>query len=160
MGYDIPPNHHSSGGSSVPAPASSPVAPPGVKQTDTGTQASGGGLRHNKGKNRLDLIPPEWTWGLGNLLTIGSWKYAARNWERGLSWGDTVGCAKRHVEKFLAGERYDPETGCHHMLMAAWNCLVLMTMDLRGIGDNDLPNVGMDVMEAVNNGKGTIQPPK
>lgn len=131
-----------------------------VKETATGTVASGGGLRHNKGKNRLELIPPEWTWGLGNLLTVGSWKYDARNWEKGLSWGDTVGCAKRHIEYWLAGEKYDAETGCHHLLMAAWNCLVLMTMELRGVGDNDLPKLSVEVMKSVNSGVGTVQPPE
>lgn len=101
-------------------------------------KADGGGLRFNIGKNALDLIPVEWTWGLGMVLTRGAIKYAVRNWERGMKWSYLVGCAFRHTIKFICGERYDKETGCHHMFMAAWNCCALATYDIRGIGENDL----------------------
>jgi hypothetical protein len=102
--------------------------------------ADGGGLRKDDGKNMLELIPPEWIWGLGNVLTQGAEKYAVRNWERGMKWGKMIGCGLRHVFKFVCGERYDRESGCHHLLHAAWNFLSLMSYDLRGIGENDLPN--------------------
>ena len=111
--------------------------------------ADGGGLRHNTGKNRLDLLPVEWFWGLGDVMTVGSQKYAARNWERGMSWCTVVGCALRHTFKFIAGERFDQETGCHHLAMAAWNLLALMSYDIRGVGENDLMQVGMGVIEGV-----------
>lgn len=100
--------------------------------------ADGGGLRYNTGKNQVELIPPEWILGLGMVLTRGAVKYASRNWERGMKWSYPVGCAMRHLFKFVCGERYDAETGCHHLAMAAWNCLALMTYDLRKIGENDL----------------------
>ena len=100
--------------------------------------ADGGGLRFNTGKNSLELIPPEWIWGIGMVLTRGAAKYAIRNWERGMKWSYPVGCAFRHLLKFVCGERYDPETGCHHLVMVAWNALALMTYDLRSIGENDL----------------------
>lgn len=99
----------------------------------------GGGMRKDEGKNMLDLIPPEWIWGLGEVLTQGAEKYAVRNWERGMKWSKMVGCGMRHIFKFVCGERYDPESGCHHLLHAAWNILSLMTYDLRKIGENDLP---------------------
>jgi len=99
---------------------------------------SGGGLRFNAGKNQLDLLPPEWTWGLGMVLTRGTIKYAVRNWEMGMKWSYPVACIFRHVFKFICGERYDAETGCHHLAMAAWNCLALMSYDIREVGENDL----------------------
>lgn len=104
----------------------------------TGVKEDGGGLRYNEGKNLLEIIPPEWVWGLGMVLTRGSVKYTIRNWERGMRWSICVGCALRHIFKFVCGERYDPETGCHHMFMAAWNCCALATYDIRGIGEDDL----------------------
>ena len=111
-------------------------------------KADGGGLRYNNGKNRLDLVPAEWIWGLGALLTKGAEKYDTRNWERGMSWGTMVGCAQRHLYKFICGERVDSETGCHHLAMAAWNILALMTYDIRQVGVNDL--VGkMEYLRAV-----------
>lgn len=105
-------------------------------------KADGGGLRYNTGKNQLELIPAEWVWGLGMVLTRGAIKYDVRNWERGMKWSYPVGCAFRHVFKFMCGERYDAETGCHHLAMAAWNCLALMTYDIREIGSNDLAGTG------------------
>lgn len=111
-----------------------------------------GGLRFDDGKNRLDLIPPEWIWALGDVLTCGAKKYAVRNWEKGMAWGKPIGCALRHTMMFVFGERYDPETGCHHLAMAAWNLLALMTYDLREVGENDLPElrIKMKLMERVN----------
>lgn len=99
---------------------------------------TGGGLRFNTGKNALDLIPPEWIWGLGMVLTRGAIKYAKRNWEKGMAWSFLVGCAFRHILYFVCGQSYDKETGCHHLAMAAWNCLALMSYDIRKIGENDL----------------------
>lgn len=101
-------------------------------------QADGGGLRYNAGKNQVELLPPEWIWGLAMVTTRGSIKYVARNWERGMAWATVVGCVIRHTLKFVCGERYDEETGCHHMAMAAWNCLALMTYDIRKIGENNM----------------------
>jgi len=123
-----------------------------TKKTDL---ADGGGLRFNAEKNLIELVPPEWTWALGDVTTQGSKKYAQRNWERGMKWSIMVGCASRHLLKFLVGERYDPETGCHHLAMAAWNMLALMSYDLREIGDNDIPNSNMDLLMKVNSGEGS-----
>ncbi len=100
--------------------------------------ADGKGMRSNAGKNQLDLIPPEWIAGLGHVLTRGAYKYERRNFERGMRWGAVMASGLRHILAFVCGEKYDPETGCHHMAMAAWNMLTLMTYDIRKIGDNDL----------------------
>jgi hypothetical protein len=99
------------------------------------------GIRYDEGKVRLDLIPPEWVWGLGQVLTKGAEKYEVRNWEKGMAWSRIVGSLLRHLYKFLAGNRYDKETGCHHMAMVAWNALALMSYDLRKIGYCDIPEI-------------------
>jgi len=117
--------------------------------------ADGGGLRYNGDKILIELLPPEWIWGLADVMTEGAKKYAVRNWERGMAWSIMIGCSSRHVLKFLCGQRYDDETGCHHLAMAAWNLLALMTYDLREIGDNDLPTVDYSLLERLNSGKGT-----
>lgn len=109
-----------------------------VLVADAAIRADGGGLRYDTGKNRLELIPAEWPLALGEVLTAGANKYADRNWERGMSWSKMIGCALRHLYKFMLGERYDPETGCHHLAHCAWNILALMTYDVRSIGHNDL----------------------
>lgn len=122
------------------------------------TLADGGGLRFDEGKNRLELVPPEWPWALGDVTTKGSMKYPERNWERGMLWSKCIGCALRHIFKFCMGERYDGDkfdkekgtTGCHHLAMAAWNLLALMTYDLREIGTNDIPKSNLAILAKVN----------
>jgi hypothetical protein len=96
------------------------------------------GLRFDEGKNRLDLLPPEWTWALGLVMTKGAVKYDARNWEKGMPWSKVMGPLKRHLTKFEAGETYDDETGCHHLAMVAWNALALLSYDIRELGTDDL----------------------
>lgn len=98
----------------------------------------GGGLRLNSNKNMLELLPAEWIWGLATVTTKGTRKYSPRNWERGMAWSIMIGCAFRHTLKFMCGERYDSETGCHHLFMAAWNLCALASYDIREIGENDL----------------------
>ena len=126
--------------------------------------ADGGGLRSNAAKIKIELLPAEWTWGPADVMTKGSYKYDERNWERGMKWSTMIGCASRHVLKFLMGERYDDETGCHHLFMAAWNLMALASYDMRGLGESDLPFApepmkapkdGMEVLDRVNNGNPT-----
>lgn len=121
-------------------------------------KADGGGLRYNAGKTLMELIPPEWEYALADVTTQGSKKYEKRNWERGMDWSIMVGCMKRHLTKFLVGERYDGDefdkeagtTGCHHLAMVAWNALALMSYDLRDVGNNDLPELPKELLALVN----------
>jgi len=95
-------------------------------------------LRYDTDKVQLELIPPEWDWALGQVLTKGAKKYAPRNWEKGMKWSRMVGSLKRHLNAFQVGETFDKETGCHHLAMAAWGCLALMSYDVNKVGENDL----------------------
>ena len=57
-------------------------------------------------------------------------------------------CEKRYGDKF---DKAAGTTGCHHLAMAAWNILALMTYDLRRIGDNDIPEaVQLNLFDRVN----------
>jgi hypothetical protein len=133
--------------------------PVASKKEELGEGADGGGKRMNAGKLRVDLTPSEWEYALADVTTKGSMKYEERNWELGMKWSTMVGCMKRHLLKFQAGERYDGEkfdieagtTGCHHLAMVAWNALALMSYDLRQIGTNDLPEAEqLELFENVN----------
>ncbi len=105
------------------------------------------GMRFNKGKTRFDLIPSGWTRVLAQILTVGAAKYAPRNWEKGLSWSETLGSLHRHLDSWVSGEMYDPETKCHHLGHVAWNALALMSMQLRGVGTEDIPETDIGTME-------------
>lgn len=98
----------------------------------------GGGLRYDEGKPRVDLIPPEAMMELGKLYAAGAKKYADRNWERGMPWSKCLGPLMRHLFKWMAGERRDPETGLSHMTHVAWNAVALVTYEIRGIGADDV----------------------
>ncbi len=100
-------------------------------------RADGGGLRFSKGKNMVNLIRPLMIWGLANVFTRGAIKYASNNWMRGMEWSEVIGPLERHVLKWMAGECYDADTGCHHMFMVAWNALVLAFYQLLHLGTNN-----------------------
>lgn len=104
-------------------------------------QKSEAGLRFDAGKSRWDLVPPE----IGELVdvyTFGATKYAARNWELGMSWGRVFGSLLRHAWAFWRGEDIDRETGMHHMAHCAWNAIALLTYSRRGIGLDDRVKLG------------------
>lgn len=100
---------------------------------------SNGALRYDDGKIRYDLIPADALEALALVYTKGAIKYAPRNWEKGMSWSRCFGSLMRHSWAFWKGEEIDPETGCHHMAMVAWNALALCAYQKRGIGEDDRP---------------------
>lgn len=110
-------------------------------QTLTAQRRNDPALRYDKGKLRYDLLPADGIEALARVYTVGAQKYADRNWEQGMSWSRMLGSLFRHTWKFVSGERYDPETGCHHMAMAAWNAIGLCVYDMRAVGSNDFPSV-------------------
>lgn len=75
---------------------------------------STGGVKDNRGKSRVDLIPFNVLMRVGQVLGFGAAKYKPHNWRLGLSYSDTIGSALRHVFAFAEGEDTDPESGqCH-----------------------------------------------
>jgi hypothetical protein len=99
-------------------------------------------------KIRHDLVAP---WALNELArvyTYGTQKYDDDNWWKGLRWKrDTFACILRHVWKWFRGEKYDDESGLHHLAHAAWNCFALMSYERHGIGIDDRVPYELDLME-------------
>lgn len=99
-------------------------------------EKDGGGMRFNAGKTRYGLIPESWTRALAEVMTRGAVKYAPNNWKRGMDPAFMLDSLQRHLAAYRRGEKYDPESGNHHLAHAAWNALALMTYDLEGmVGD-------------------------
>lgn len=94
-------------------------------------EAPTGGLRDNKNKPHLALVPMQLLVGVAEVIwkssTNGGGKYPMNNWRKGLWWTDTASCALRHIFKWLGGEDYDQETGLHHLKHAACNIAFLLT---------------------------------
>lgn len=95
------------------------------------------GVKLDTGKVRMDLIPPEAMFALATVLTFGAEKYAARNWEKGMSWGRVFGALMRHLWAWWRGEGKDPETGYSHLWHALCCVVFLVAYEERKAGTDD-----------------------
>ena len=92
-----------------------------------------GAVRDSRGKTRFDLVPPEHTQAIAEILTMGAEKkYAPRNWEKGIPYSELYASAARHINSFLKGEYYDKESGLLHVSHACWNLMAIEVMIIRG----------------------------
>ena len=106
----------------------------------SGMEMESGGLKHDQGKLRYDLIPPDALEEIAKIYTFGAEKYGDRNWEKGLRWGRVFGAVFRHFIAWAKGEDADEETGLHPLAHAAWGCLTLLAYAKRNIGEDDRPS--------------------
>ena len=97
-----------------------------------------GATKQDGGKLRLDLVPPEAMTAMGRVLTFGAAKYAARDWEHGMSWGRIVAALLRHLFAWVGGEDKDPESGFSHLDHVICNAAFLVAYEARGVGEDDL----------------------
>ena len=90
--------------------------------------ADGGGMRFNKGKVPIDLVPTSLIFETAKVLGKGAEKYAPRNWQRGMSWNTVYGCLMRHILKWASPfhSDLDDETGLSHLSHAACNIAMLI----------------------------------
>jgi len=94
-------------------------------------------IRYDFGKLRLDLIPYDTIEKVAEVFTHGAIKYGEGNWRKGFDWSRIYGSLFRHLFKAFRGEDIDEDSGCLHLAMAAWGCLVLMNYLKEGIGKDD-----------------------
>jgi len=106
-----------------------------------------GGVKDNKSKSRVDLIPAIALMEVGKIMAYGAQKYKPHNWRLGLNWSDTIASALRHIYAFSEGEDIDPETNQSHIAHAACQVLFLLTYVLTGTGTDDR-YVSLDKEEA------------
>tara|TARA_R110002126_G_scaffold42101_1_gene121981 strand:+ start:6175 stop:6795 length:621 start_codon:yes stop_codon:yes gene_type:complete len=86
------------------------------------------------------LIPVEWLAQLAFVFGKGARKHAPYDWEKSsstMSYSDRLDSAMRHLEQFRSGISHDPETGAHNLGAAAWNCLCVYSLFVRGTGIDD-----------------------
>lgn len=116
------------------------------------------GLRFNEGKLRFDLVHPWAHEQMVRILTKGSIKYAARNWENGMAWSNVISSLKRHLNAIEKGEDYDEETGELHAAHLACNAHFLTAYyKIYPQGDDrphsylKRPKIGLDIDEVICN---------
>jgi dATP/dGTP diphosphohydrolase len=90
---------------------------------------TGAGQKHDEGKPRYSLMPPEVLAEVVEVLTFGAAKYGDHNWKTidNLQ-GRYYDALQRHVEDYRQGEKVD-EDSAKHSLAHAICCLVFMMAD-------------------------------
>ncbi len=115
-----------------------------------------GGVKEDKTKPRMDLIPPIVLEALAKVLTYGATQapradgskgYGDHNWagadndgtphpEKGLAWSRTYGALQRHLNDFWAGKAID-ESGYATLWHALCELAFLVAQEHYGIGKDD-----------------------
>ena len=88
------------------------------------------GMKFDNGKNRLDLIEPEFIENVGWVLTFGADKYEPNNWQKVEDPVNRYYAATlRHLLAWRRGEKIDSESGLNHLSHVATNIMFLMHFD-------------------------------
>lgn len=97
-----------------------------VNLTKTTTVVSPAGRKDDQGKNRLDLVEPEFIEGIGNTLTFGAEKYKENSWQNIEDAENRYyAAAMRHLLAWRKGEKVDSESGLSHLEHVACNIMFL-----------------------------------
>ena len=89
------------------------------------------GKKYDQGKLRWDLLPIAATREIVRVLTFGADKYGAENWCEVDEWRRRYyAAALRHLTSWYEGEKYDQETGIHHLAHAGCCLVFLLTKDV------------------------------
>lgn len=94
--------------------------------------ANGKGTKDDKGKVLLSLIDPYFIEALARHMEKGMKKYKRGNWQLDLDPERICNAAGRHHNQILKNELLDPETGSHHSIAEAANCMMLFFAERHG----------------------------
>lgn len=84
------------------------------------------GKKYDKGKLRMDLIPPEALEGMAKILTMGAEKYGPNNWQGLENFEERYsGALMRHLNEMRKGELVDDESGEPHAYHVLCNAAFL-----------------------------------
>ena len=106
------------------------------------------GVKYDKFKNRLDLLPTDALREIALAFTYGAHKYEDRNWERGVNHGQLYRATLNHLMAWHERDEFDDETSLPHLAHAGACILMLLSIHLRGAGNDDRPNQPQRVLES------------
>lgn len=95
------------------------------------------------------LIPRGPLAELARLYHAGASKYAPNNWRKGYAWSLSANALERHYARWLSGETFDEETGCHHLAAVAFHAFALMEFAVTHPEHDDLHEFEPSVDTAV-----------
>ena len=96
--------------------------------TSTGAQRQSIGTKID-----TDLVPFELVIAAAVGLGLGEHKYAARNFEKGLSYRSTLNSLERHAKALKDGEECDADTGIPHYMLIASSAAMLVHNIMQGV---------------------------
>lgn len=98
-------------------------------------------VKHDSGKERVDLINPNFILEMGRVLGYGANKYPSSDYNylegQGLDYSRVYSSLQRHILKWYSGEQIDPESGIPHLIHAAANLQFLFNYDTMSKGKDD-----------------------
>lgn len=107
-------------------------------------QSVTGAVRESIGtKIKTHLVPYELILAAAVGLNYGEHKYAARNFEKGLSETDLLMSIERHTRAIMDGEFEDKDTDCPHYMLLASSVAMYVALEMRGTILRDLPTPAM-----------------
>jgi hypothetical protein len=86
-----------------------------------------GGIKHDKGKPRIDLIPPDAILEVAAVLTDGVEEYGEHNWKKGIAYSRIYSAIQRHLLAFWRGDDID-KSGHRALAHACTDIMMLMEM--------------------------------
>lgn len=98
------------------------------KVEETRVVSSTGGEKGSK-LARFDLIPMNALWKVAELYGKGAEKYDDWNWRKGYDFKLSQAAMWRHYALWAEGQKYDPETNCHHLAAVVFHALSLMVFE-------------------------------
>jgi hypothetical protein len=108
--------------------------------TQQGQTASGAQRESIGTKIDTDLVPFELIVAAAVGLGLGEYKYAARNFEKGLSYRSLINSLERHCKALKDGEEIDTDTGIpHYMLIASSTAMLVHNVMQKVIIDDRAP---------------------
>lgn len=78
-------------------------------------------------KPQLQLLPPVFNEQVAGALSLGATKYGPWNWrDHQVEIMTYLGAMRRHIDRVLEGEDFDPESGAHHLGHVAAGCAIVL----------------------------------
>lgn len=95
------------------------------------------GRKDDTGKLRWDLLPFRALQEVVEVLTYGALKYDDNNWQKVPDARRRYFAASlRHLVSWWEGERFDKQSGFHHLAHACCCILFLLYFELKGEGND------------------------
>lgn len=101
------------------------------------------GRKDDSGKDRFDLLLPEFEQAVAKVLTMGAAKYEPNSWQHVEDAENRYYAAlRRHLNAWRQGEKTDKESGLNHLAHVACNAMFLLWFD-----QNETKQLAMEALE-------------